>query len=498
MVTTPFDPARLIEYVFNVSLWDTPAEIVRSVFTPHSKTVVKACHSSSKTHTAGLITALAPILKADVVTTAPTDLQVEKQLWAEVRDAIARSKLPPSEWTSLNLKELKLPTGEWAIGFTTKAEDSGVRFQGFHAREGRPLILIVDEALGVSAEIFTAIDGIAAGGDVRRLYLCNPTIVGGPIYDLFASDAPGWNRITIDAFDTPNLRGYTLDDLLRMPEHDLHQNPVPYLVTKNWVVEKYHEWGEEHPDWEARVRARFPTQGTDALIALGWVEDANRRAYQAKPTVALSAGIDVAGPGEDETVVAIRRGNDAIAMKAWSHADARDEVIEYLRGYLSQGLKFVAVDSVGMGHFFHLDIDKAFRQFGVEVLGANVGLPSLVKNERGDRVYANLKAEWFWHLRRRFMDGDIRANGVIDQTTLTQLVGIKYTQPGGIVTIEKKEDARKRGVKSPDRAEAWMLAYAPDDPSRKLREKVGKTTPVPKPRALPVRHGQVVRAGGRR
>jgi hypothetical protein len=50
--------------------------------------------------------------------------------------------------------------------------------------------------------------------------------------------------------------------------------------------------------------------------------------------------------------------------------------------------------------------------------------------------------------------------GLTDQTTLAQLAGIRYGHDNrGKIEIEKKVDARKRGVNSPDRAEAVVLAY---------------------------------------
>jgi D-serine deaminase-like pyridoxal phosphate-dependent protein len=78
--------------------------------------------------------------------------------------------------------------------------------------------------------------------------------------------------------------------------------------------------------------------------------------------------------------------------------------------------------------------------------------------------YANLKAEAYWALRERFADGDV--SGLTDRTMLAQLAGLRYQHDNrGRVVIERKEDARRRGVKSPDRAEALMLAFLPDDPA---------------------------------
>ena len=74
------------------------------------------------------------------------------------------------------------------------------------------------------------------------------------------------------------------------------------------------------------------------------------------------------------------------------------------------------------------------------------------------RRFANRKAEYYWALQERFQQGTI--SGVTDELTLSQLATIRYRQtPQGKIAIESKEEARKRGVKSPDRAEALMLAY---------------------------------------
>jgi hypothetical protein len=63
----------------------------------------------------------------------------------------------------------------------------------------------------------------------------------------------------------------------------------------------------------------------------------------------------------------------------------------------------------------------------------------------------------------RFEEGDVA--GLTDDKTIAQLASIRYQHNArGQVVIESKEEARKRGVRSPDRAEAVMLAFAPAIP----------------------------------
>ncbi len=78
--------------------------------------------------------------------------------------------------------------------------------------------------------------------------------------------------------------------------------------------------------------------------------------------------------------------------------------------------------------------------------------------------FANLKAELYWGLRMRFQSGYIAGLG--DQRRLRRLVSLRYRHNArGQMVIESKQEARKRGVRSPDRAEALMLAFAPIVPT---------------------------------
>ena len=74
--------------------------------------------------------------------------------------------------------------------------------------------------------------------------------------------------------------------------------------------------------------------------------------------------------------------------------------------------------------------------------------------------FANLKAELYWGLRERFATGEI--SGTFNERTISQLTGIRYElTPKGQIAIESKDKMARRGVKSPDWAEALMLAFAP-------------------------------------
>ena len=434
------DPARFARGILQSDVWPLQEAILRSV-AANPRTAVKACHASGKTFCAALALLWWVTRHQDaiVVTTAPTWTQVEKLLWGEVHRAIARSRIAyPKPITT----ELKLGPGRYAIGLST---NEGVRFQGFH---GDHVLVILDEAPGVKPEIWEAIEGARAGGDVRLLALGNPTITSGPFYDAFAKDRVNWTTFTISAFDTPNLAGLDLPGLLALDDAGLAVSPRPYLVTRAWVREKYVEWGSAHPLWQARVLGQFPAQADDALVALAWIERA-RAQEVADDGSAITAGIDVAGPGEDETVLCIRQGPRVLREQWWPSPDPRGELLAALAPYRDRH-DAVQVDSAGIGYY----LAKHLKDAGFRVVGVNVGEAA----SDPDR-YANLKAEHYWGLRMRFEAGDI--GGALSERTVSQLAGIRWsTNARGQIVIESKVEARKRGVKSPDRAEALMLAFA--------------------------------------
>ncbi len=445
------DPVRFATTFLGHDLWEMQKRILSAV-ARFPRVAVKACHSSSKTRTAAeaVLWWITRFSDGIAVTTAPTFVQVKQILWAEIRKAVRQARIA---YPRPNLTELRFGPNNYALGLST---NQGVRFQGFHSNH---LLIVIDEAVGVAGEIWEAIEGARAGGEVRILALGNPTVPSGPFYDAFTRDRARWATFTIDAFDTPNLAGVSLERLLAMDERELSVAPRPYLVTRRWVREKYLEWGERSPMWQARVRACFPEQSQSSLIGLAFLERARaprqpselaRSDRTSCEKTALYAGVDVAGPGEDETVVAVRDAHgEIVELFASSAADARGQIARVLGKYRAR-LEEVNVDAVGIGYHFALHL----QDLGFPVNLVNVGAPA-----RDSEKFANLKAELYWGLRMRFEAGEV--SNLTDEVALSQLASLNYRHnPRGQIVIESKEEARKRGLRSPDRAEALMLAFA--------------------------------------
>jgi len=439
------DPVLFAQNELHHRTWRVQEAILRAV-ARHPRVAVKACHASSKTFGAAeiLLWWLHRHKNGKVLVTSPSFRQVSQQIWSEVHRAIQPAGLPPG--AKLLQTELRFSDSNFAIGLTATGHSS---FQGYH---GDDILLIMDEATGIDADIFEGAEGILAGGNAHILLLGNPTISSGPFFDAFHRNRSSWKTFTISAFDTPNLDGVSIPQLLAMSEAELDDNAFPFLCTRRWVRDRYRDWFNDSPEqsplWQSRVLGQFPMQSEYALFWLSWIEAAARVREGEKE--AVYAGVDVAGPGKDETCAYVISNGAVLEWKAWSQPDPRGEVVAFLSQWRDR-LKVTRVDSTGIGFHFVTHL----RDQGFTVVAVNNG-----ESADDPARFQNRKAQMYWALREQMQAGKI--SGLTDPVVQEQLAGIRYEIDGaGRTVIESKESARRRGVRSPDRAEALILALPP-------------------------------------
>ncbi len=444
------DPVDFQRVYLKRRLWDKQKEILRSIDVNRS-TSVKGCHASGKTYTASGIVPwwLQRYDPCLVINTAPTLRQV-KVFWNEVSLALGQSsiKLPEPTTTGLVLTKER-----YAIGLSS---GKGVNIQSFHSQN---LLVIADEAPGIEEDIWDSLQGIMAGGNVRLLKLGNPTVPSGEFFDDFGKNRAACNGITISAFDSPNLAGVTLEALMGMNEDELAVSPWPFLTTRQWVRDFIRKWGVNHPKVRARVFGEFPPQADNACFPLSWIE---RAAVEVEAEDierlfgdgVLHIGIDVAGPGEDETVLAARVGAAVLKIQGWRMDDPRGELARTIYE-LSHSRRFtdlaVMIDAVGIGAHVATHLADLFPG---KVFGFVAG-----RRARDVENFANAKSEAYWGFRQRLEAKAVR--NIQDDDTVAQLSTILYdSRPNGQIEIRSK-DERPSTEPSPDRAEALIMAFMP-------------------------------------
>ncbi|HCX21360.1 MAG TPA: hypothetical protein DHN29_05560 [Cytophagales bacterium] len=365
-----------------------------------------------------------------IITTAPTWPQVETLLWGEIRKAHSESKIPLGglpQKTKLELSPDWFLRGLSTTGSVAEREFGATRFQGFHSEN---LLVILDEAPGVEPSIWIATESLIVGDNNRILAIGNPTSPTGMFYD--ACRSPLWNKIQVSCYDHPNVKE--------------NRTVIPGAVTPNWIDERKQEWGEDSPLYKAKILGDFPDEGEDTLIPLSWAEDAMHKQLKAEGKRRL--GCDVARFGSDKTVIFEMNGPVANLLDVTGKVDTMVTVGK-IRSYAKDDT-LIAVDDSGVGG----GVTDRLRELEDSVDAVNFG-ERAIEPER----FANLKAEAFWLLRERFKPNSPDPIQIPDsQELLFQLTSIKYTCTSkGQIKIESKEDMKKRGMKSPDLADALAI-----------------------------------------
>jgi hypothetical protein len=440
------DPVGFVQDVLHEQVWSKQVEILESV-RDNRRTAVPACHSPGKSHIAARAiawwVAVHPVGLTRVVTTATTYRQVKNILWPHIRRVVTANNLPGEVFTT----EWKIGSEIVADGFSP-SDHNEAAVQGIHAEN---LLIVVDEAGGISNTIGQALEALMTGGNTRLLLLGNPPTnqVGSWFERSCSSDL--YNVIPIPAFATPNFTGEPVGPWARN------------LVDETWVSETISAFGEESPFVQARVYARFPRTTDSAVIPIDWLDDAKLR--DRKPG-RICLGVDVAADGGDEFVIAKLDGNTVgvthasrgnpnpveVAGVVLRHIHAAEE--EHKTRGIPSPVR-VKIDAIGVGW----GVAGLLQEWGTEGRHAATVVDVNVAQRPSDTErFSNQRAEMWWIGREAFgPDGDVALEA--DHRELAQLAAPSYrANSSGKVQIESKAEMSKRGVGSPDRAEAVLLA----------------------------------------
>lgn len=439
------NPVYFAQKVLGRRLWDKQAEILNSV-RENSRTAVRSCHGIGKTFTAAIciLWFLYSRPKAIVLSTAPTWRQVEKLIWKEVRSAYREALVPLGGELMPRSPELHIIPDEWyAAGLSTNEPE---RFQGFHEQH---ILLVIDEASGVKPEIYEAAEGILTSNGARLLLLGNPTIPHGPFYEAFRGRS--YKTFHVSAFDTPNFAGITPVDLETGEWESKAKIVIPSLIVPSWAAERLREWGKDSVPYQVRVLGNFPEYSEDNLIPLSWVEAAMGRESVNDGECVI--GADIAAYGNDRTVIAIRCGNAIVDLRVYMGKNTRETAGLIMQAAREYKVEVIHVDEIGIGR----GVVDSLEESGYVNCGVNVS-----ERARDNERFTNLRAELYWGLRERLSPESVDGVSLpVRDDLLGELCGLKWkVNAVGKIQMESKDEIRRRSGKSPDLADAIMLAFA--------------------------------------
>ena len=488
-------PVDFAREVLGVTLWSKQEEVLNAL--AHNRRVaVKSANGMGK----GFCAAVAVLWflyyheHAIVLTTAPTFRQVRHILWRQIRQLHAQARDPDALGGKMCIARWELSNDRFAIGLSAGSAD---QFQGFHSEN---MLIVVDEAEGVSEEIYEAIESVMTSASPHLLLIGNPTTVTGAFRRAFEQERLIYHTVTISALESPNIPEAAAEYLrsrpgaangIRPPTEDvaeyLRTGPgaadgqvrtdadgvhppiqsrivIPGLTTAEWVQERREIWGEGSSIYRARVLAEFPPQGDDTLIPLSDIEAAAAETEYiidlpdpatGKLTGEVVLAVDVARFGFDNSVILRRRGDRVEDIQTFSGMDTMQVAGRVIDAIRESSPDRVVIDEVGIG----AGVVDRLREQGYSVSGVNVGRPA----HRDDR-FVNRRAEGYWRLRRLFESRDILI--LPDNHLIGELSALRFDYDSkGRLKMESKESIRARGLPSPDRADALMLAFL-DPPNR--------------------------------
>ena len=426
------DPVLFVKEVLGATPYDYQAEFLDALASGERKMSVRSGHGTGKSTTSSWAMLWYVLLRFPnkVVVTAPTSGQLFDALFAELKRWI--NELPPQLQVLLTVKsdrvELAAAPAEAFISARTSRAETPEALAGVHSEN---VLLVVDEASGVPEKVFEAAAGSMSGHSATTILLSNPTRSSGTFFESQTRLANTWWTRRWSCVESP-------------------------LVSEEFVDEMRARYGEDSNAFRIRVLGEFPMADDDTIIPFHLADSAIKRDIEVTPDTKPIWGLDVARFGADKTALCKRYGNVVTEITSWQGLDLMQTVGRVMAEYdgLSPSMRpsEILVDSIGVGG----GVVDRLRELGAPVRGINVGEAPAMGN-----TYMNLRAELWFKTKGWLEDRSCKIPN--DDQLLAELTSIRYAfTPSGKMKAESKDDMRKRGLKSPDLADALCLTMASD------------------------------------
>jgi phage terminase large subunit len=440
-----YGPVLFAQEVFGVTLDPWQESLLRAYGRGERRLSVRACHGPGKTFIASIMVwhSLLCRYPQHTVVTAPSKGQLEGALVKEVRQRYAQ--LPPALQTLFEVKALRIelkaaPDFSWFEARTARAENPEA-LQGVHC-DGGYVLLIADEASGVHEHIFVAAAGSMSGHNATTLLLSNPVRTSGFFFDTHNKLKDMWYTVRVSHEDSKR-------------------------VSDDFVYDISRRYGETSNAFRVRCLGEFPLADQDTIIPYEFIASARQRDLIIPPNLPEIWALDVARFGDDQNVF-LKRNTLCVLpdIRHWGGVDLMQTTGKVKAAWdetpSGRRPEDILVDVIGLG----AGVVDRLRELNLPVRGINVGESSAFSE-----TYRNLRTElWFkgkeWlstkdHVLPKCEGG---CSNTCPHELLAQELSVlryQYTSNGKFMA-ESKADLKKRGHKSPDFADAFMLTFAGD------------------------------------
>ena len=425
-------PTLFVREILGVEPLPYQAEFLEAIASGERKISVRSGHGTGKSTAASwaMLWFFLMHYPNKVVVTAPTSSQLFDALFAELKRWI--NELPPAMQQLVNVKSDRVEhvaaPSEMFISARTSRAETPEALAGVHSEH---VMLVVDEASGVPEQVFEAAAGSMSGHSAVTIMLSNPTRSSGTFYESQTRLSDSWWTRRWSCVDSP-------------------------LVSDEFVEEMRQRYGEESNAFRIRVLGEFPLADDDTIIPFHLVESATHRDVEVSDETKPVWGLDVARFGTDCTALCKRQGPVVTEIRSWRGLDLMQTVgrvvAEYEALSPSNRPREILVDSIGIGS----GVVDRLRELELPVRGINVAESPSMKE-----TYTNLRSE-LWFKTKAWLE-DRSCKLPPNDQLIAELTSIRYSfTSSGKMKAESKDEMRRRGLSSPDLADALCLTMASD------------------------------------
>lgn len=225
-----------------------------------------------------------------------------------------------------------------------------------------------------------------------------------------------------------------------------HNDPEYIESLKSLPPEHYKRFVEGC--WDSAIH---PMQ----LIEWSWVYEAKKRQSDIEDAP-YYLGVDPADTGEDDTVIALRKGNALVSVEHFSRLRT-PQIVEKVHEYRAKydiSPENIRVDGVGIG----VGVVNYLHEEGCECVNIRGGARPF-EREDDETHYPNLRSQMWWELREllRKSEIDILCD---DKKLENDLVAPRYnTDDEKTIRVEPKLKMKTRLGRSPDAGDACAMAF---------------------------------------
>ena len=314
----------------------------------------------------------------------------------------------------------------WRTDFIPWTEQNPEAFAGLHNQRKR-ILVIFDEASAIPEIIWQTVEGALTDEDTEIIFLAfgNPTQNTGPFRECFGRMKHRWMTFQVDS---RTVEG----------------------TNKSQIAQWATDYGEDSDFVRVRVRGEFPRAGSTQFIGSDVV--AACRKFKAEGFSALPKilSVDVARFGDDESVIGVRQGRQARILGSYRGLDTVELAQRVIEWRQKEQPDAIVVDGDGIGAGVVDQIKhRGFEQRLFEFHGA--------AKPNNPEKYFNRRAEVWGEMRDWLAAGaEIPDDPALEIDLTAPEYGFSAKQQ---IQLEKKDDMKRRGLNSPDRADMLAMTF---------------------------------------